>query len=70
MYSFYMVLKMYITNQSNTLESLRLFGCYRVWLQLTYAIGKYTKDDDGGGGGDDDRDDGRRVSQNKMKSQT
>lgn len=40
-----------------------------MWLQLTYAIGKYTKDDDGGGG-DDDRDDGRRVSQNKMKSQT
>ena len=64
MYSFYMVLKMYITNQSNTLESLSLFGCYKVWLQLTYAIGKSTKDDDGGGGvGDnDDDDDGWRGS--------
>lgn len=64
MYSFYMVLKMYITNQSNTLESLRLFGCYKVWLQLTYAIGKSTKDDDGGGGGgdNDDDDDGWRGS--------
>ena len=29
MYSFYMILKMYITSQSNTLESLRLFGCYK-----------------------------------------
>lgn len=62
MYPFYMVLKMYITNQSNTLESLRLFGCYKVWLQLTYAIGKSTKDDDGGGGDNDDDDDGWRGS--------
>ena len=67
MYSFYMVLKMYVTNQSHTLESLRLFGCYKVWLQLMYAIGKSTKDDGGGGGGDNDDDDGWRGSQNQMK---
>lgn len=68
MHSFNMILKMYITSQSNTLESLRLFGCYKGWLQLKYAIGKSTKDDDGGG--DDDDSDGRRGSQNQMKGQT